>query len=122
MGQRGPLVRSLLRMPRVEPGSIARYPPIPVRPGEAAKTATVVLPKDTIYPAIAKERCISGLVEVCFRIGLDGRVYDVSAARGPSILVQAAMQAVAARRYEPARVNGVAIDSQATAQFNFRLS
>jgi TonB family protein len=109
-------------MPRAEPGSVAGHSAVALKPGEAAKTATVVLPKDPIYPAIAKERFISGLVEVCFRIGLDGRVYDVSAARGPSILVQAAMQAVAARRYEPARVNGVAIDSQATAQFDFRLS
>jgi protein TonB len=101
---------------------MARYPPVPFKSSEAAKTATVVLPRDPIYPVIAKERFISGLVDVCFRIGPDGRVYDVSAKSGPSILVQAAVQAVAARRYEPARVNGVAIDSQARAQFDFRLS
>jgi TonB family protein len=119
MGQRRPLMGSLLRMPRVEP---VRYPPASLKSSETAKTATVVLPKDPIYPAIAKERCISGLVEVCFRIAPDGRVYDVSAKHGPSVLVQAAVQAVAARRYEPARVNGVAIDAQATAQFDFRMS
>ena len=87
-----------------------------------ADPATLILPEDPIYPAVAKECSISGRVEVQFRISPEGNVYDARSVRGVPILARAAVEAVEARRYEPARLNGAPIDSQATTHFDFRLS
>ena len=115
----GPVVRSLLRMPRAE----RRHVAIPeTKQSDDAEPATLILPADPIYPAVAKECSISGRVEVQFRISPDGNVYDARSVRGVPILARAAVEAVEARRYEPARLNGAPIDSQATTHFDFRLS
>lgn len=115
----GPVVRSLLRMPRAE----RRPAAIPEEKQSAdAGAATLILPADPIYPAVAKECSISGRVEVQFRISPEGNVYDARSVRGVPILARAAVEAVEARRYEPARLNGAPIDSQVTTHFDFRLS
>ena len=120
--QQGPIVRSLLRMPR---GVLRALPPS--EPGSSQATdsvepATLILPKDPMYPEVARECSVSGRVEVQFRISPEGKVYDVKSVTGAPILARAAMEAVAARRYEPARLDGAPIDSQATTNFDFRLS
>jgi protein TonB len=85
-------------------------------------SALLILPKDPIYPSIAKEQLISGCVEVQFRISREGKVYDVKSLAGLPILVRAAIEAMEAWRYEPARLNGMPIDSQSSTNFDFRLS
>ena len=119
--QQGPIVRSLLRMPRSVLRSLAPLEPEPEATGSVV-AATLILPKDPMYPAVARECSVSGRVEVQFRISPEGKVYDVKSVTGAPILARAAMEAVAARRYEPARLDGAPIDSQATTNFDFRLS
>lgn len=119
--QQGPIVRSLLRMPRSVLRSLAPLEPEPEATGSVV-AATLILPKDPMYPAVAKQCSVSGTVEVQFRISPEGKVYDVKSVTGAPILARAAMEAVAARRYEPARLDGAPIDSQATTNFDFRLS
>jgi TonB family protein len=115
----GPIVRSLLRMPRAE---LRPTPISEAKQSADAEPATLILPEDPIYPAVAKECSISGRVEVQFRISPEGNVYDARSVRGVPILARAAVEAVEARLYEPARLNGAPIDSQATTHFDFRLS
>jgi protein TonB len=121
--QQGPIVRSLLRMPRADHlRSLASSEAGLTRQNSSVEPATLILPEDPMYPAVAKECSISGRVEVHFRISPEGKVYDVKSVRGMPILARAAIEAVEARSYEPARLNGAPIDSQATTNFDFRLS
>lgn len=101
-----PIVRSLLKARSAE--RVSTFDP-----------ATLILRKDPVYPAIAKENLISGSVDVRFRISPEGKVYDVKLAKGSPVLAGAATEAVKTWRYEPARLNGSPIDSQASAVFNF---
>ena len=120
--QRSPIVRSLLRIPRSQPRSVATSALELVPEGGAAGPATVILREDPAYPAVAKQHLISGAVEVHFRISPEGKVYDAKSVKGSPILARAAIEAVEARCYEPARLNGVPIDSQATTNFDFKLT
>ncbi len=76
--------------------------------------------KDPVYPIVAKTTGISGSVELQFTITADGEVRDVSANSGNPILVRAAVEAVKAWRYQPARLGGVPVESQSTTIFNFK--
>jgi TonB family protein len=109
-------------MPRAELRSSAPLETGLIRQTSSVEPATLILPEDPMYPAVAKECSISGRVEVQFRISPDGKVYDVKSVRGVPILARAAIEAVEARRYEAARLSGVPIDSQVTTNFDFRLS
>ncbi len=115
-------MRSLLRMPRSVVRSLVPSEPGPSQATGSVEPATLILPKDPMYPAVAKECSVSGRVEVQFRISPEGKVYDVKSVTGAPILARAAMEAVAAGRYEPARLDGSPIDSQAKTNFDFRLS
>jgi TonB family protein len=112
-----PLVRSLLRLHRPDPGSAAPRSSL----AGTGEPAIVVLPSDPIYPAVAKQQLIGGSVEVLFRISSEGNVYGVRSVKGPPILAQAAIKAVENGQYGPARLNGACIDSQVTARFDFKL-
>jgi TonB family protein len=116
--QQIPVVRSLLRITR----SSDPRTPKPIQQSGNSVPAMLILPKDPIYPAIAKEQQISGSVEVQFRISREGRVYDMTSVDGQPILVQAAIAAMEKWYYEPARLNGAPIDSQSITNFDFKLS
>ena len=117
-----PLVRSLLRTPRSEPIQEEPQAANPVERGGKIEPATLVLRVDPAYPDRAKESFISGTVELRFRISPEGKVYDIRSVRGAPILARAAIQAVEGWCYEPARLNGAPIDSQASTNFDFELN
>lgn len=120
--EHAPVVRSLLRTPHSGPIPVATQAPNLVRSGGALiEPATLLVRKNPVYPAAAKERAISGTVEVRFRINPEGKVYDVRTVNGSPILAEAAMEAVRCWCYEPARLNGAAIDSQASTNIGFNL-
>jgi TonB family protein len=121
-GKLAPLVRSLLRTPRAAPVDEEPQAANPVERGGKIEPATLVLRVDPAYPASAKESFISGTVELRFRISPEGKVYDVRSVRGAPILARAAIQAVEGWCYEPARLNGAPIDSQASTNFDFELN
>jgi TonB family protein len=86
---------------------------------EAAQILTKVNPS---YPASARQDGIAGTVELHFKIGLDGSAHDISVVRGPSVLAQAAVEAVADRKYRPARIDGVPTATEASSIFDFKLN
>ena len=118
--QPDPIVRSLLRTPRSGPFSAA---PHASNRGHGVRIvpATLILRTDPVFPPSATEGPISESVELQFRISPEGKVYDVKPVKGSPILAQAAIEAVKAWCYEPARLNGAPIDSQASTNFNFNL-
>jgi protein TonB len=112
----------LLRVPRLRPPSAGPSASNLAQQGGSVDPPTLILRENPAYPAIAKERLISGSVEVHFRISPEGKVYDVKPVKGSPILAQAAVEAVEAWCYEPARRNGTPIDSQASTNFDFKLT
>jgi TonB family protein len=122
VAQQGPIVRSLLRVSRSEPHFVESYASKPVRrQSNKVEPVTLILLKDPLYPAAAKQNLVSGIVEVHFRISPEGKVYDVKSVKGSPILAQAAIQAVEGWHYEPARLNGAPIDSHSSTHFDFKL-
>lgn len=104
--------------------------PTPVRPvlGSGAPAgggpsrvipAQLILGKDPAFPPSAREMGISGSVTVHFRIEKDGRVSDATLVKGNPFFGRAAVEAVTARRYHPATVAGVAVESESDAVFVF---
>ena len=115
-----PIVRSLLRTPR--PASLPAGPQASNRAHRSSiEPATLILRTDPVFPPTAKEGPISESVELQFRISPEGKVYDVRPVKGSPILAEAAIAAVQAWCYEPARLNGAPIDSQASTNFDFNL-
>lgn len=112
-----PLVRTLLRMPRLSSFSAKHLSKTEGR----IEPATLIVGRNPVYPRIAKEHLISGNVKVRFRISPEGKTYDVESVKGAPILAAAAIDAAKAWRYRPARLNGVPIDSQASTDFDFRV-
>ncbi len=84
--------------------------------------AALISRTDPTYPKNAKESQISGKVEIHFRISPEGKVYNAKLVRGPEILARAAIEAVQAWSYQPARLYGAPIDSQGSFDFEFKLS
>lgn len=113
-----PLVRSLLRTPRTKPLS-SEHPSNAA--ADSLEPATLLLRRNPVYPPIAKEHLISGNVEVHFRISSEGTIYDLRPVKGSPVLAAAAIKALQGWRYEPARLKGVPVDSQASTSFDFCL-
>ena len=71
------------------------------------------------YPAALRTARIGGSVEVRFTIDSSGRVINVQSVSGPLQLRSAAEAAVRRWRYEAARVDNVAVETQTSVRFNF---
>jgi TonB family protein len=81
--------------------------------------AQLISRKAPIYPSWAKSAGIAGRVELHFTIGVDGNVHDVTAVKGNPLLTHAAVEAVQAWHYKPARLAGTPVQSDASTVFVF---
>jgi TonB family protein len=120
VAEQAPIVRSLLRTARSEAASAALVPSNLAGPGGKVEPAALISRKDPAYPTFANGSPISGRVEVQFRISPEGKVYDAKTVKGPAILARAAIEALEMWRYEPARLYGAPVDSQASTNFDFK--
>ncbi len=73
------------------------------------------------YPPEAMEARIQGSVTLLIHIGKDGRVTDVRAVQGATVLTRAAISAVRRWVYVPYMLNGHAVESDTTVVVNFVL-
>lgn len=73
------------------------------------------------YPKIAKKAHVSGTVVLHVIVGADGKVQEVSVISGPSLLTQAAVDAVEQWQYEPTLLNGVPVNVRTTVSVVFEL-
>ena len=92
----------------VRPGGVIRYP---------AKVQHVA----PVYPRLAQEARVEGLVILEAVIGVDGRVQDVRVLRSKPLLDQAAMDAVRQWRFTPTLLNGVPVPVILTVTVDFKL-
>ena len=75
-----------------------------------------------VYPPMAKQARVQGVVILECTIGVDGQVKDVKVLRGVQLLDAAAVDAVRQWVYTPTLLNGVPVPVIMTVTVNFKLS
>ena len=73
-----------------------------------------------VYPAIAQNAGVTGVVIVEATIGADGKVIDAKVLRSVPMLDQAALDAVRQWEYAPTLLNGVPVPVVMTVTINFK--
>jgi TonB family protein len=93
-----------------------------VRVGGAIREPKKVKDVRPVYPAIAQQARVQGVVILECRIGPQGDVVDVKVLRAVPLLDAAAVDAVRQWRYAPTVLNGVPVSVIMTVTVNFHLS
>jgi protein TonB len=108
--------------------------PTPAQPGAGASTqpppkvgGRVQEPRllrkiDPVYPPMARQARVGGVVRMQASIGKDGKIRRVEVLSGPPLLRQAAVDAVQKWVYSPSLLNGSPIESTTDVELNFNLT
>lgn len=97
-------------------------PDAPIVPvGGDVKAARLLSSVKPGYPALAKSQHVSGSVIIDALIDANGRVTTMKVVSGPTLLHQAAMEALKQWKYEPAMLDGKAVPMHLTVTLQFRL-
>jgi protein TonB len=74
------------------------------------------------YPLLAKQMKVQGSVLLQALIGKDGNIQDLHVLSGPTILSEAARQAVKQWRFKPYVQGGEPVETEARITVNFTIS
>jgi TonB family protein len=96
-------------------------PAAPVAVGGDVKPARMISSVAPMYPALAKSQHIAGSVRVDALVDTNGRVTTMKIVSGPSMLHQAAMDALRQWKYQPATLDGKPVPMHLTVTIQFRL-
>jgi periplasmic protein TonB len=125
VGMPGGLPSGILEIGRGEPypnvsvDSVTPHKTINVSSGVSA--GMLVTPIRPVYPAIARAAHVEGTVIVEAIISRSGTIESLHVLSGPTMLRNAAIDAIRAARYKPYRLNGDVVDVQTTITVNFRM-
>jgi protein TonB len=106
-------------------------PPPPPKPVETPKrinvggnvqAARAISRPNPVYPQLARQARIQGVVRLEAVIDESGKITDLKVIQGHPLLVQAALDAVRQWRYQPTVLNNVAVQVATTIDVNFTLS
>src|SRR6266404_2197604 len=89
--------------------------------GGDVKQARLISSVPPSYPVLAKNQHVAGDVRVDALIDASGRVTTMKVVSGPTLLHQAAMDALRQWKYQPATLNGNAVPMHLTVTIQFRL-
>jgi protein TonB len=89
--------------------------------GGDVKQAKLISSVPPMYPALAKNQHISGNVQIDALIDANGRVTTMKVVSGPTLLQQAAMDALKQWKYQPAQLDGKPVAMHLTVTLQFRL-
>ena len=105
-------------------GGLPEAPPPPqaVRVGGQIKEPKQIKRVQPVYPDIAKQARVQGVVILEATISPQGKVTDVKILRGIPLLDQAAVEAVRQWVYSPTLLNGVPVPVIMTVTVNFKLN
>jgi TonB family protein len=98
---------------------VAPAAPLPV--GGDVKAARLLSSISPVYPTLAKSQHVEGDVRVDALIGPDGHVSTMKIVSGPTLLHQAAMEALRQWKYQPATLDGKTVPMHLTVTIQFRL-
>jgi len=93
-----------------------------IRVGGGVQQNMVVSRVAPVYPPLAKQARIQGVVRLEAHIGRDGKVMNLTVISGHPLLVQAALDAVRQWVYKPTLLYGEAVEVITTIDVNFTLS
>ena len=93
--------------------------PLPV--GGDVKQAKLISSVPPVYPTLAKNQHVSGNVTVDALIDASGRVTTMKVVSGPTLLQQAAMDALKQWKYQPASLDDKPVPMHLTVTVQFRL-
>lgn len=101
-------------------------PPKEVTPSRITKggdvqMASVINKVLPIYPQIARQAHVQGVVRLDTIIDKDGRVIEVKYISGPAMLIQAAMDAVKQWRFRPTLLNTTPVQVECVFEVNFNM-
>jgi len=104
--------------------------PVPIAPevkeqrvvvGGEVQAAKLIQRVQPIYPALAKQVRVQGVVTLEAIIGADGTIRQLHVLSGHPMLVPSAMQAVQQWKYSPTFLNGRAVEVKTTIEVRFTL-
>jgi TonB family protein len=90
--------------------------------GARVREARVIQRVPPVYPPLARQARVSGVVRLEATVGKDGRVVSATAVSGPPLLRQAAVEAVEQWIYEPASLNGEPVEASTKIDVAFHLT
>jgi periplasmic protein TonB len=93
----------------------------PVRPQLGLQEAVPTKRVDPLYPAVARQLHIEGIVQVQAAIDTDGLPHEVKLVSGDPRLTAAALNAVRQWRFKPAQLDGQAVETSIVIKVEFRL-
>jgi TonB family protein len=96
-------------------------PAAPVPVGGDVKPAKLMASVAPTYPALARSQHVGGDVKVDALIDANGRVTTMKIVSGPTLLHQAAMDALRQWKYQPATLDGKPVPMHLTVTIQFRL-
>jgi len=105
----------------IEAGKQPTAPVAPIPVGGVVKQA---IPRSTVppaYPVLARNQHVSGDVKIDALIDATGRVTSMNVISGPTLLRQAAMDALRQWKYQPATLDGNAVPMHLTVTIQFHL-
>ena len=102
-------------------GESGGQPAAPVPVGGDVKIARMISSVPPTYPPMAKTQRVSGDVRIDALIDASGRVSSMKVISGPSLLHQAAMEALRQWKYQPASLDGKPVAMHLTVTIQFRL-
>jgi protein TonB len=93
-----------------------------IRVGGNVQQALLIKQPKPIYPPLAKQARIQGVVRLNAIIGKDGTIQNLTVATGHPLLVPSAMEAVKQWVYKPTLLNGEPVEVVTQIDVNFTLS
>jgi TonB family protein len=102
----------------------AKEPAVPVAPlpvGGDVKPAKLLFSVSPVYPSLARSQHVGGSVKIDALIDATGRVTSMTVLSGPTLLHQAAMDALHQWKYQPATLDGKPVPMHLTITIQFRL-
>jgi periplasmic protein TonB len=123
-GQLGGVIGGVISSARANvpppiPAAVSRKP---VRVGGRVKPPRLLHQVAPIYPVLAKQTRIQGIVQIDAIIDAEGNVVEMQAVSGPPLLIPAALHAVSQWKYEPTYLNDQPIAIQFVVTVTFQLN
>jgi hypothetical protein len=111
-----------LGLPAPSPLTSPQPAPPAHQPSSELKRGELIRRVEPIYPAVARDHGIGGIVKLRLIVGPDGIVRGVEFVSGPQVLVGAAKTAVLQWRYTPTVLDGKAIETENEVSLVFQSS
>lgn len=97
-------------------------PKAPVRVGGRIREPRLIGRVDPIYPTLAKQTHLQGVVVIDAILDEQGNVVEAKIVSGPPLLIQSALDAVKRWKYEPTYLNDQPVPVQLNVTVTFRLN